>query len=103
VASVTVPLIAKNGDKEVDGEQLSKVEKQIIAIGKSGNPAGLVVHSAGAGGLIVAFIDSFQGIDGKLIAIAGLVVIVLLLLVYRSPVLWVFPLFSAGLASGCPR
>jgi len=100
VASVTVPLIAKNGDKEVDGEQLSKVEKQVIAIGKSGNPPGLVVHSAGAGGLIVAFIDSFQGIDGKLIAIAGLVVVVLLLLVYRSPVLWIFPLFSAGLALG---
>jgi RND superfamily putative drug exporter len=100
VASVTVPLIAKNGDKEVDGEQLSKVEKQVIAIGKSGNPDGLVVHSAGAGGLIVAFIDSFQGIDGKLIAIAGLVVVVLLLLVYRSPVLWIFPLFSAFLALG---
>jgi RND superfamily putative drug exporter len=100
VASVTVPLIAKNGDKEVDGEQLSKVEKKVIAIGKSGNPPGLVVHSAGAGGLLVALIDSFQGIDGKLIAIAGLVVVVLLLLVYRSPVLWIFPLFSAGLALG---
>jgi RND superfamily putative drug exporter len=100
VASVTVPLIAKNGDKEVDGEQLSKVEKQVIAIGTSNNPAGLVVHSAGAGGLLVAFIDSFQGIDGKLIAIAGLVVVILLLLVYRSPVLWIFPLFSAGLALG---
>ena len=32
------------------------------------------MHSAGAGGIIVAFIDSFQGLDGQLLLSAGLVV-----------------------------
>ncbi len=99
-ASIGIPLVAKNGTVEVKGPDLSDTEKRVIAVGKAGNPDGLVVHSAGAGGLIVAFIDSFQGIDGKLLGIAGIVVIFLLLLVYRSPVLWIFPLFSAGLALG---
>ena len=58
------------------------------------------MHSAGPGGLLVAFIDSFSGIDGTLLLVAGIVVIVILLVVYRSPVLWFFPLFSAVLALG---
>jgi RND superfamily putative drug exporter len=58
------------------------------------------VHSAGAGGVLVAFIDSFSGIDGTLLISAGIVVIAILLVVYRSPVLWFFPLFSAVLALG---
>jgi RND superfamily putative drug exporter len=58
------------------------------------------VYSAGAGGLLVAFIDAFQGIDGTLLVAAGVVVIVILLFVYRSPILWFFPLFSALLALG---
>src|SRR6185437_8487072 len=60
----------------------------------------LAIHSAGAGGLLVAFIDAFSGLDGALLLSAGLVVIVILLVVYRSPVLWFFPLFSAVLALG---
>ena len=48
----------------------------------------------------MAFIDSFSGIDGTLLMAAGLVVILILLVVYRSPVLWFFPLFSAILALG---
>ena len=59
-------------------------------------PAGLAIHSAGPGGLLVAFIDSFSGIDGTLLVAAGLVVIAILLVVYRSPVLWFFPLFERG-------
>jgi putative drug exporter of the RND superfamily len=53
------------------------------------------VHSAGPGGLLVAFIDAFSGIDGSLLLAAGAVVILILLIVYRSPVLWFFPLFCA--------
>ena len=99
-ASLQVPLVAKTGDTTINGEQLSATEKQVIAVARNSAPDGLAVHSAGPGGLLVAFVDSFAGIDGKLIGIAGVVVIVLLLLVYRSPVLWFFPLLSAGLALG---
>jgi RND superfamily putative drug exporter len=99
-ASLAVPLVASRNGTDLTGPQLSDNEKAVIKIAQTGNPAGLAAHSAGAGGLLVAFIDAFQGIDGKLLGIAGVVVIVLLLLVYRSPVVWVFPLFSAVLALG---
>ena len=99
-ASLSVPLVAARNGTDLTGPQLSDNEKAVIKIAQTGNPPGLVAHSAGAGGLLVAFIDAFQGIDGKLLGIAGLVVIILLLLVYRSPVVWVFPLFSAVLALG---
>jgi RND superfamily putative drug exporter len=99
-ASISVPLVAKRGKVSVNGVDLSNIEKKVQAIGARGNPPGLAEHTAGAGGLLVALIDSFQGIDGKLLGIAGLVVIILLLFVYRSPVLWFFPLLSAVLALG---
>jgi RND superfamily putative drug exporter len=99
-ASVSVPLIGRDGTKAVDGATLVTIEKGIVATAKTGAPAGLVVHSAGVGGLLVAFIDAFSGIDGTLLLAAGVVVIVILLIVYRSPVLWFFPLFSAVLALG---
>ncbi len=98
--SLSVPLVASRGGTDLTGPELSDGEKTIIKIAQTGNPPGLAAHSAGAGGLLVAFIDSFEGIDGKLLGIAGIVVIVLLLLVYRSPILWIFPLFSAVMALG---
>jgi RND superfamily putative drug exporter len=100
VANVAVPLIGKRGDVSVDGDDLVKVEKKVLKIARADAPAGLVIHSAGAGGLLVAFIDAFSGIDGALLLAAGIVVILILLVVYRSPVLWFFPLFSAVLALG---
>jgi RND superfamily putative drug exporter len=99
-ASISVPLIGRDGAKAVDGATLVAIEKDIVAAAKEGAPARLVVHSAGPGGLLVAFIDSFSGIDGTLLLVAGIVVIVILLIVYRSPALWFVPLFSAGLALG---
>ena len=99
-ANIEVPLIAMVGNKAVQGNQLVQVEKKIIATARIGLPEGLTVHSAGPGGLLVAFIDAFSGIDGSLLLAAGAVVILILLIVYRSPVLWFFPLFCAVLALG---
>ncbi len=99
-ASVSVPLVGQNGSVSVSGTTLASVEKRVLAVARSGVPAGVVVHSAGPGGLLVALIDAFSGIDGALLAAAGLVVVVILLVVYRSPFLWFFPLFSAVLALG---
>ncbi|PZS35388.1 MAG: hypothetical protein DLM58_03900 [Pseudonocardiales bacterium] len=99
-ANIGAPLVGKNGNVSVDGNDLSKVEKKVIDTARTGAPSGLSIHSAGPGGLLVAFVDSFNGIDGALLLAAGLVVILILLVVYRSPVLWFFPLFSATLALG---
>jgi putative drug exporter of the RND superfamily len=100
VANVGVPLIGKRGDVSVDGKDLVKIEKNVLKAARKDAPDGLIIHSAGAGGLLVAFIDAFSGIDGALLVAAGVVVILILLVVYRSPVLWFFPLFSATLALG---
>jgi RND superfamily putative drug exporter len=99
-ANIEVPLVGKDGERTVQGDELVKVEKNVIAAARAELPDGLVVHSAGPGGLLVAFIDAFSGIDGTLLLAAGAVVILILLVVYRSPVLWFFPLFSAVLALG---
>jgi RND superfamily putative drug exporter len=100
VAAVSVPLIGKDNGKSVQGNDLVDAEKKVLSTARAGAPAGLDVHGAGAGGVLAAFIDAFSGLDGSLLLAAGLVVVFILLLVYRSPVLWFFPLFSAALALG---
>ena len=42
--------------------------------------------------------DAFKGIDGTLLSAALAVVIVLLLVTYRSPALWLLPVICAGVA-----
>jgi putative drug exporter of the RND superfamily len=59
---------------------------------------GLTVHIAGPLGTAADSSNAFKGIDGTLLFSALAVVIVLLLLTYRSPVLWLFPVISAGVA-----
>jgi RND superfamily putative drug exporter len=59
---------------------------------------GVTVHLAGPGGQAADSAEAFKGLDGTLILWTGLVVIVILLLTYRSPVLWLLPIMSAGIA-----
>jgi putative drug exporter of the RND superfamily len=99
-ASIPVPLIGRSASGPVNGDQLAATEKGLLAAARANAPPGLAVHSAGPGGLLIALIDSFSGLDGTLLLVAGAVVILILLVVYRSPVLWFVPLFSAALALG---
>ncbi|WP_137723019.1 MMPL family transporter [Prescottella subtropica] len=100
VASVFVPLIAKQDGTAVTGPALAAAEQHVLDAARGAVDTGVEVLPAGPGGLLVAFIDAFEGLDSTLLLVALLVVIVILLVVYRSPVLWVFPLFSALLALG---
>ncbi len=52
------------------------------------------VYIAGAGGQAVDSAESFEGLDSTLLIAALLVVIFLLLITYRSPILWILPIFS---------
>jgi RND superfamily putative drug exporter len=56
---------------------------------------GLASHITGPLGNAADSNNSFKGIDGILLVAAGIVVIALLLITYRSPVLWVLPVISA--------
>ena len=56
------------------------------------------MHLAGYGGQAADSAEAFEGIDTNLILITLLVVIVILLLTYRSPILWLLPIISAVFA-----
>lgn len=59
---------------------------------------GFVTHTTGLGGLFADLFNSFSGLDSSLLLVTGLVVALILIVVYRSPILWILPLFSAGIA-----
>ena len=61
-------------------------------------PAGLSMHITGPVGYAADSSEAFAGIDGKLLYSAMAVVIVILLITYRSPILWLVPVLSAGTA-----
>jgi putative drug exporter of the RND superfamily len=62
-----------------------------------GDP-GLTVHITGPAASAADEIKIFKGIDSTLLLATLAVVIALLLLTYRSPVLWLLPIASAGVA-----
>ena len=59
---------------------------------------GVTLHVAGAGGQAADSADAFAGLDGALLFASLGVVILILLITYRSPVLWVLPILSAVFA-----
>jgi len=63
-----------------------------------GNANGLAIHVAGPLGNAADSASAFKGIDGILLVATLAVVIILLLITYRSPVLWLMPVISAGVA-----
>src|SRR6516162_8735192 len=62
-----------------------------------GDP-GLTAHIAGPAASAADQLKVFKGIDSTLLYATVAVVIILLLLTYRSPVLWILPIVSAGVA-----
>jgi putative drug exporter of the RND superfamily len=70
---------------------------KLRSIGRS-DSGGLTVHIAGPLGSAADSAKSFSGIDSTLLFATLAVVIVLLLITYRSPVLWLLPVITAGIA-----
>jgi RND superfamily putative drug exporter len=62
------------------------------------NANGLTAHITGPLGNAADNSKVFQGIDGTLLFSALAVVIVILLITYRSPLLWLLPVISSGVA-----
>src|SRR3984885_10191401 len=59
---------------------------------------GLAGHIAGPLGTAADSSHAFKGIDGTLLFAALAVVIIILLITYRSPVLWLLPVIAAGVS-----
>lgn len=83
----------------VDGSSIEGTAGGVASLRNAvrGSP-GLSAHVTGPAGLAADFGSAFQALDLKLLVGTTLVVIVVLLLVYRSPVLWVVPLAAVALA-----
>ncbi|WP_243769966.1 MMPL family transporter [Amycolatopsis acidicola] len=62
------------------------------------SPPGVTAHLTGPVGTAADNASAFGGIDGVLLFAALGVVIVMLLLTYRSPVLWLLPVLATGTA-----
>ncbi|HWB37474.1 MAG TPA: MMPL family transporter, partial [Rugosimonospora sp.] len=67
----------------------------------TGGANGLSVHITGPAGSAADSSKAFEGIDGSLLFGTIGVVVVILLLTYRSPTLWLLPVISAGVALAC--
>ncbi|MDG6103076.1 MMPL family transporter [Dactylosporangium aurantiacum] len=59
---------------------------------------GLAVHVAGPAGTAADSSKAFEGIDSSLLLGTIAVVVVILLITYRSPLLWLLPVISSGVA-----
>jgi putative drug exporter of the RND superfamily len=74
------------------GHEVDQVKAQVHGGG------GLSAYVTGPAALAADFGSAFKGLDLKLLIGTGLVVIVILLLVYRSPVLWIVPISVVAVA-----
>ncbi|GAB2570997.1 MMPL family transporter [Kribbella endophytica] len=100
---VTVELNGDQADEVVkEGETVlfAVADKMRGEIKESLTPTGLQVYVTGPGGVFADFVVAFGGIDGILLGVALAVVFLILLIVYRSPVLPIAVLLTAvfGLA-----
>ncbi|HEY1642305.1 MAG TPA: MMPL family transporter [Streptosporangiaceae bacterium] len=84
--------LGKNGWNEATASA-----DHVRAIATAGG-TGMTIHIAGPLGTASDSSKSFKGIDSTLLIATLAVVIILLLITYRSPALWLLPVISAGVA-----
>ena len=95
VAVISVPLT----ELEEVAERAERME-EMRAIAKEEMPAGLEVYITGPEGFQVDVAGVFAGANFTLLLATVIIVAVLLLVTYRSPVLWLVPLIVVGTADG---
>jgi putative drug exporter of the RND superfamily len=92
---VVVPI--KAGSKGSDA--IDPAVRQIRAIARDGSSgSGLRAYVTGPAGYSAAFSDVLKGIDSTLVYITAAIVVAILLLTYRSPMLWLLPLVCVVIA-----
>lgn len=98
VAVVAVPLDAKPA-----ADDATALATTIRGLARAGLPAGLTARVTGPVGFQADIANAFAGADFRLLLVTALVVAVLLIVTYRSPLLWVVPLVVVGAADGLAR
>ncbi|GAA0464303.1 membrane protein [Actinoplanes capillaceus] len=92
-ALITVPL-ASTGDSAATIDAVRDLREKA----STGLPPGVTAQVTGGAGFSADLADSFSGANTKLLLVTVVVVTVLLLITYRSPILWIVPLFVVGFA-----
>jgi RND superfamily putative drug exporter len=93
-AVVTVPL-----KQTSTGSVLTTEVKNLRQAVRASAPAGLATYVSGPAGVGSDLASSFSGLDKKVLWATVLVVALILLVTYRSPVLWLLPLISVFVAA----
>ena len=93
VAVVVVP-VSTDGGEEAVASRVSAVRAAL----RDGLPEPLVVQVTGGPAFETDLLGVFDGADTTLLLVTAAVVAVLLLITYRSPVLWIVPLVVVGAA-----
>lgn len=91
-AFVAVPVIASSNTDNID-----KVEDLRSTL-EDDAPDGVTVQVTGPAGIQADIGQVFDGADFRLLAATAAVVAILLIITYRSPVLWLVPLTVVGIA-----
>ncbi|MGA1242805.1 MAG: MMPL family transporter [Candidatus Nanopelagicaceae bacterium] len=89
-------------DASIDGEPIFPKIIEFIRedMEKEFTSAGITTHVTGPAGLFADLFEAFGSIDTRLLQTTLIVVAIILIVVYRSPVLWILPLFTAASALG---
>lgn len=102
---VSAPVAARDGEALLTVVPLAQQNELFVAldeireITRANAPPRVEAHVGGPAGSLQDSVAVFDDIDGTLMMASAVVVTLLLLLIYRSPVLWLFPLFAVGFAA----
>lgn len=86
-----------------DSDAVSDAVKQLRAQLGRAAPPGLETAVTGPAAFATDLKEVFAGADTRLLAITGGLVLLLLILIYRSPVFWLIPFFTVLLTEGASR
>ena len=90
--------IRATGDSERFEAGMDEIRDRV-----SGERGGLTVKVTGAAGYGADAIKVFGNINGTLLGVTALVVLILLIIIYRSPIFWAIPFFTVLLAESSAR
>ncbi len=91
-------LVTRTVRVDVPREELASTVEDLRNEARQDLPAGLQVEVTGGPAFSVDIADSFSGANTRLLLVTAGVVALLLLVTYRSPVLWLVPLAVVGIA-----
>lgn len=107
VGQVVGPMPSKDGKVaqtlvvfDLGSDAFNKMPALADQLEKITQVPGVKTYISGQGGQAADSAEAFAGLDGTLLMWTAIAVIVILLLTYRSPVLWILPIVSSFVALG---